>query len=153
VSFNPVPPPDKRFNGIHKRVGIAEVSITENATAHDREPQLDLVEPGTMRWCVVKDKPISMPSIPVRDEIAPARILVGIQIVQNHVDTTLAIGGRHHVHELQEIHSRSGLCTASQYFPGAHVKARKQATSAIPPIFEVESGVLATLGRLQWTAS
>ena len=65
-----VPLLDEGEHGRYELVGIVENAVAQNATGHDSEPQLHLVQPGTVGRRVVKNEALPVSSVPLRDELS-----------------------------------------------------------------------------------
>src|SRR5215472_1410597 len=91
VSFPDVPPLEEPFERFDELIHRTEIAMTKHPAGNDREPQLDLVEPRAMGRSVVKDQAVAVASIPRADKSAPGGVLVGIEVVEHQVDTSLTV--------------------------------------------------------------
>ena len=127
-----IPRLDERHHGRHQFVRRVEVAVPKYTTTEDAEPQLDLVKPRTVRWCVVEYEAIAMPLVPFAHISALVRVAMRIQVVENDVNATLSVSRRNPIHERQEVRPPSLSRTLAKHFTRSHVETREQTTRAVP---------------------
>ena len=125
----------------------------EYAAADDPEPEFDLVEPRAVRRSVVEDEAIPMALVPLGNEIAFGCVAVRVQVVENDMNTRLRVRRRYEVHEGEEVRPLPARRASTQDLACPNVEARKEATSAIPLVFELEATVSAGSRELQLAAT
>ena len=85
------------INGLTDLLGRGETGATERLAHQDAEPAFDLVEPGRVRWRVMKVHA----GMAVQPAIALG--LVRIEVVENDVDLAIRVFRHEVVHEVQEL--------------------------------------------------
>lgn len=148
MSFRFVPEVDELFDRSDQLIRGSEVPVSKDSAAHDAKPKLNLIQPGSMGWRVVKNESPPMIPVPVRDEAALASVEMGVEIVKDDVDPALAVGGRNEVHEREEIWPLSRQRASTQNPASSYVEARKQTSCPIALVLEFEATSLSRAGRL-----
>lgn len=77
----------------------AEAGVPEDAALEDAEPDLDLIDPGSMDRRVDEVKPRPVSSV----ENLPPIAMMNVEVVPNHVHSTGRIALGQGIHERQEI--------------------------------------------------
>ena len=68
-----------------------EITIPQHTAADDTKPELDLVKPRAVGRGVVEEEAIAVPLVPLRHEIALARISMCVEVIENDVDSWLRV--------------------------------------------------------------
>src|ERR1044071_6857527 len=106
-------------------LNVGEAGGGQGAALEDGEPDLDLVEPGTVgRGEVQAD-------VGMAGEPALALGLVGRKIVEDDVDLLARIGRDEAVHEVKELDAPAPLVMAGSDLAGEHVERGKQGRGAV----------------------
>src|SRR6476620_12278843 len=94
---------DERVDRLAQLMDRREAGAIEGAAGEYGEPDLDLVEPGGVgRGEVEVDVLVPcQPQIPLR--------LVGLEVVEDHVDLPARVIGDHVVHEVEELEATPAL--------------------------------------------
>ena len=100
-----------------------EAGAGQSSSGEDREPDLDLVEPGGVGWGEVE-----MDVFVVRQPAVICR-LVGIEIVQNDVNFASRVIGDDPVHEIEKLDPSTALVMPRLDQPGGHLQRREQGPS------------------------
>src|SRR5215469_18715821 len=109
-SFGPLEGVSGLVIGVDKGVDLianlawrGETRAGQSLGGENGEPDLDLIEPGGMGR-----RKMEMDVLVPRQPAVVFR-LVGIEIVQNHMDLAAAMFGNHAVHEIQELDATTAL--------------------------------------------
>ena len=108
-----------------------ERAVAQETALQDREPDLDLVDPGSVQGCVDEGETATM----MATEIRPAAL---VAVVMN-VEITKTRRSEHARDDFQEVvHGTDGtlLDDTSEHAPGADIKGAEQMTHAASDILE-----------------
>jgi hypothetical protein len=123
----------------------AEAGVPEDASLEDAEPDLDLIDPGSMDRRVDEVKPGPVSSV---EDLPPISVM-NVEVVPNHVHGTGRIALSQGIHECQEI-GLSPLSTAmAKDSPCPGLEGGQQSPRPVPPILELKASWLATPGALR----
>src|SRR5438128_1374264 len=117
---------DKGIDVFPELGDAGEAGTLEGLPAEDGEPALDLVEPGGMGR-----REVEM-NILVPGEPAVALGFLGVEIVEDHVDLALAMGGDGLVHEIEEFDAPTPLVVARHDLATGDVEGGEQGRGAVP---------------------
>ena len=92
----------------------------------DREPDLDLIEPGGVGRGEVEMH------IGVTLEPAVVLRLVGAKIIEDNMDGSMGIGSDDRVHEVKELDAPAAALVGGHDFTGRHFERGKQGRGAVP---------------------
>jgi hypothetical protein len=100
----------------------------------DGEPDLHLVEPRSSRRCEVK--------VHIRMTIQPAIVLglVGVEVVEDHMDCGVRVVSDDMVHEIEEFDTPSAIFVGGGHLAGSHLEGRKQRRGAIALVVMTMTG-------------
>src|SRR3981189_74607 len=120
-----------------------EGSAVEGLCLEDREPDLDLVEPGSPRRREVEAH--------VGMALEPAVVLglVGIEVVEDDMDGGGRMGGDYVVHEIEEFDAPPAAFMGGGDLAGGHLEGGKQRRGAIALIVVTVTGQSPTVRKLQ----
>lgn len=85
----------------------------------------------------VKNETAAMTAVPVAQEGAHRGVLVGIEIVQNHMHARLTVLACDQIHEGEEVWTLAGTGYAARYPSSSHIETGKKAARAVTPVFEL----------------
>jgi hypothetical protein len=100
----------------------------ERLACEDREPDFDLVEPGSMGRRVVE------PDVLMTLQPHVSFGLVRREIVEHHVDFAIPMSGDDLVHEVEELDPSASLVVPADDFAAGQIKGRKERRRAVPRI-------------------
>jgi hypothetical protein len=89
MSLGVIPSRDEAFECFDRLLNRTEVAMSEHSASNDCKPQLDLIEPRAVGRSVVEDESVAMTMIPVAEEGLDWRVLVSIEVIQDHVERSL----------------------------------------------------------------
>lgn len=118
---------DEVIDVVSELLDVGEAGAGKGTGLQDGEPDLDLVEPGTVGWSEVKS------NIGMACEPAFALELMGREIVEDDVDLLARIGGDGAVHEIEELDAPATLVMAGGDLAGEHVERGKQGRGSVAP--------------------
>jgi hypothetical protein len=123
--------------------GAGEARPGQSVSGQNAEPDFDLIEPRSMRRNEMKVDILMSPQ--------PAIMLrlVGVEVVQDHMNLLLAIAGHDLVHEVEQLHSPAAPVMAALDQAGGHLQRGKQGGRAVPPVLMIESGERLAIGQLE----
>src|SRR5882762_11660774 len=133
---------DEGIDEVSQLFDGGEGSAGEALSLKDREPNLDLVEPGGPRWREVK-RHVGMALEP------KLVLLVGIQVVEDDMDVLSRIGGDDVVHKAEELAAAAALCVGGVDFAGGDVERAEQRRGAVPGVVVALAGQGASVRQLQ----
>ncbi len=149
MRFLRVPFRDESLNGGDKGVGTLELTVPQDPTGHDAEPELDLVQPGAVCRRVVEEEAVSVATVPLGHVGAFPCVDVGVQIVEDHMDSTSGMTTGHEIQEGEEIFAFPRLSAPSDDLARLDVEAAEETARAVPAVLEILSRILPRFGRLQ----
>ena len=111
----------------------SETRSSQRLPTENAEPNLDLIQPGGVRWGVVKANVWMAPE--------PTVVLgpMSIQIVQHDVDFALRMCRHNPVHEVQEFSSTTALIVSGLNLARSHIKGSKQRGRAMTLVTVAET--------------
>ena len=134
---------DKGVDGLAQLPDRGEAGAFEGAPGEDREPDLDLVEPGRMgRGEVEVDVLVAGPP-------AIALGLVGPQVVEDDVDLLVGIAGDHLVHEVEELGAPPAPGVLGLDLAGGDLERREQGGRAAASVLVRLTVERAAVGQLE----
>ena len=134
---------DKGVDLIANLAWRGETRAGQGFGGENREPYLHLIEPAGMgRRKMEMD--ILVPSQP-----AVVFWLVGIEIVQDHMDLPAGMLGNHAVHEIQELDATAALIMAGLDQASGNIERGKQGRGPVTFVGMAESGHGFAIGQLQ----
>jgi hypothetical protein len=101
--------------------------VPQALTRKNAEPDLDLIEPGSVGRRVVKDKAIAVPLIPLLNPIA----FMSVEIVENQMNRTFGVVRGQLVKERKEINGFTSFVHPTQKFPRMNFECAKQAECTV----------------------
>ena len=105
-----------------------EAGALEGFAGQDREPALDLVEPGGVRRREVKA------DVAVSGEPEVALGLMGTEIVEDDVDLALRLRGDDAVHEVEEFDPSAALLVGHRDLAGGDLEGGEQGAGAMASV-------------------
>lgn len=99
---SPVVVADEALDGLSKHTGAGEVAVLEQLPLQDGEPQLDLVDPGGVLWCVDEREPSAVPAVEARPPLVFS-VVVSVEVVPDHDDAFVGVPIRHCLHERDQV--------------------------------------------------
>ncbi len=123
------------INGFAHSAGRGETGSTQGLACQDAKPNFDLVEPTGVGGRVV----------PVHSGVArPPTVALGLvraEVVQDHMNFPIGVGGDHLIHKVQELPPSAPRVVARTHMPGADIESGEQGGGAV-----VEQGSASTAG-------
>src|SRR3990172_5380808 len=104
---------------------MGEASSAKGPPREDAEPYLDLVQPRGMGGRVVE--------VDVLVACQPPIVLglVGVEVVEDHMDLAVAAVGNHLVHELKELATSPALEVPGPHLAGGHLQGGEECGRAV----------------------
>ena len=129
-------------------VGLELIDALEGRTAQrfaaeDREPDLDLVQPGRMGRRVM-EMHVGM--------ACPPEITLGFvrrEVVEDDVDLAVWIVGHHCVHEVEEFDAPTPLVVTAGHLAGGDIQGGEQRCRPVPPVIVRLADHRAARGQLE----
>ncbi len=117
---------DKLIDRLPDLLRRGKAGAPQRLSAQDTEPAFDLVQPGGIGRGVMKTylRMSSQPAVLFR--------LVGIQIVEDHVNLTVRMQRHDFIHEIQELAPTPPRVVPRFYFSRQHVQGGKQRRRSVP---------------------
>jgi hypothetical protein len=119
-----------------------EGSTAERLSLQDREPDLDLVEPGRAGRREMKCH-IGVGVEPI------LVLLVGVEVVEDDVKLTVRKGRGDAVHEVEKLDAATAFRMRRDDSSGGDFQRRKQCGRAVPLVVVALAGQRAAIGQLQ----
>jgi hypothetical protein len=85
MALGTIPPRYEGVECLNPRLIRTEVSMAEHSTSDDCEPH-NLIKPRAVGRGLVKDDAVTMTTIPVAEKGFDSRVLVSIELIQDHVN-------------------------------------------------------------------
>jgi hypothetical protein len=133
-----IPVGDEALDAQLKVFYAVEVAQLQALSVQDREPDLDLVQPGRVRRREVELEAIPMSSVPAPRGLAR----VGVQVVHHQVDPPARVGVGDAIKVSKKVLLRPGWIAPPKNAPSAHVEAGEQAGRPVAHILELEASLL-----------
>ena len=108
--------------------------VLERLALQDREPDLDLIEPGSTGRREVE--------MYVGMTLEPAVVfrLMGVEIVEDDMDGCIRISGGDLIHEVEELDASTAALVGSHDFTGRHFERGEQSRGAVPLVIVAVAG-------------
>ena len=133
---------DKGVDLIANLAWRGETRAGQSLGGENGEPDLDLIEPGGMGR-----RKMEMDVLVPRQPAVVFR-LVGIEIVQNHMDLTPALFGHQTVHEIQELDTPAALIMAGLDQASGDIERGEQGRGPVTFVGVAEPGHGFAIGQL-----
>lgn len=134
---------DKSIDVVPELSDAGEARAAEGLPAEDREPALDLVEPGGMGR-----REVEM-NILVAGQPNIAGRLMGTEIVEDDVDLPCRAGSHDAVHEIEELDAPPALVVACHDLAAGDVEGGEQGRGAVARVMVRLPGECPPIGQLQ----
>ena len=134
---------DEVIDVVPELVDVGEAGLGERTTLQDREPDLDLVEPGAVGRGEVKA------NVRVADAPSLALGLMGREIVEDDMDLLARIGGDDAVHEVEELDAPAALVMAGGDLAGEDVESGEQGRGAVALVVVAVAAERSPVGQLE----
>ena len=122
-----------------------EACAGESLRDQNAEPDFHLIEPRGVRRNEVQVYVL------VTGEPAIMLGLVGVQIIEDHMQLLAGVVGEHSIHEVQELHPTPTPVVPCPDQAGGHLQRGKQRGGAVTLILVIESGKGLAVGQFQPT--
>lgn len=136
MRFVPVPVIDEAIDGGFELLRVLEAAVAQNPAMKDGEPDLNLVEPGGVQWCVNEREALAVPGV----ELAPPAILpvvVNVEVVPDHDDALLWVALREGLHEPHECASVAMRDDLAEHLSCAHIECTEKGARAMTNVLEL----------------
>ena len=115
----------------------------ERLVGQDREPNLDLIEPGGARRREMKV------DVGMADEPAVGLRLMGVEVVEDDVNLPLGMRGHDAVHEVEELDAPAAPIVLGSHLAGSNVESSEQSRGAMPLVVMRVAGQRTAVGQLE----
>src|SRR4030066_2204276 len=120
-----------------------ETGPLQRLTPKDAKPALYLIEPGGMRWRIVK--------MNMRMALQPVIFLglMSVKVIQHYVDFFIRIACYHFVHEIQKLSAPAARIVPGLHQSCSHFESGKQGGGAMSLVLMIESPYSLTILKTQ----
>src|SRR5215831_1161782 len=115
----------------------------ERLVGQDREPNLDLIEPGGARRREMKV------DVGMAGEPAVGLRLMGVEVVEDDVNLPLGMRGHDAVHEVEELDAPAAPIVLGSHLAGSNVESSEQSRGAMPLVVMRVAGQRTAVGQLE----
>ena len=124
----------KLIDGLAQLLGRGEAGPLQGLTSQDAKPTLHLIQPRRIGGGVMKmdSGMAAQPAIGFG--------LMGIEVVQHHMQVAVRMVRHDLVHEVQELASPTAGIVAGFHLSGGHVQSREQGGRPVACVAVVETG-------------
>ena len=135
-----IPTCHKSFDCFDQHADAGEVSALQGAPAQDAKPAFNLIEPAAVGGNKVKMH------MGMGFEPAVLFRLMGVKIVQNHVQLFARIFGDQLIHEIQKLTPAAATIMSGMDQPASHVEGGKERRGSMAFVLVSKAGQCAAVG-------